>query len=200
LALLPSGNLRDLRGMPHASEAYMSASSSSMVIDAVDAANRPTGQIDRAKVFSQKANFRTVHVLIRSLDRKNILLQELPSNHARSPSKLGSSVAGYIHSGESYQHAARRKLREELRINRVRTLTPIDLIEMHDDGVLKFIQIYGMSYNYSGEFDREHIKDVAYYPFKTIDAMVGSEPERFTETFLNVYHRYRQATGRYPTG
>lgn len=176
----------------------MSTSGSPMVIDAVDATNRPTGQVERREVFAKKANFRTVHVLIRSMDRKNILLQELPSDHPRSPSKLGSSVAGYIHAGESYQHAARRKLREELNIGRVRMLTPIDLIQMHDNGILKFIQIYSLSYDYSGDFDRDHIKSIAYYPIKVIDAMIGSEPQRFTETFLDVYLRYREFSGRRP--
>lgn len=173
----------------------MSTFSSPMVIDAVDTANRPTGQVERRDVFAKKANFRTVHVLIRSLDRKSILLQELHSNHARSPSKLGSSVAGYIHSGENYQHAARRKLREELNIFRVRQLIPVDLIEMQDEGVIKFVKIYCLSYDYSGNFDREHIKTVSYYSIKTIDAMMGSEPHRFTETFLDVYRRYREFTG-----
>lgn len=164
----------------------------SMVIDAVDGRNEPIGQIHRNEVFAKKANFRTVHILIRSLDRTSLLLQELPPNHPRSPARLGSSVAGYLHAGESYQSAARRKLKEELGINRVFRLWPVDLIEMHDEGVSKFIQIYTFPYDYSGQFDRSRIENVSYYRFATLDRLLIQEPDRFTATFLHVYRRFRE--------
>lgn len=83
------------------------------MIEVVNEANEPVGTVPRAEVFDRGANFRTVHVLPFNA-RGDLLLQQLSSHRERHPLSWGSSVAGYLHAGEDYVTAARRRLREEL--------------------------------------------------------------------------------------
>src|SRR4051812_14490778 len=107
-----------------------------MQVDIVDLGNRPIGRSVRSDLFTKRQNFRTVHVILESRIRQ-IILQKLPLSHTRSPGRLGSSVAGYLQAGESYEDAAYRKLYDELRLSvPLRRLGEIDMI---DNGPHKFV-------------------------------------------------------------
>src|SRR5688500_15286374 len=87
-------------------------------IDRVDDRGRPVGTIRRGRVFEVGANFRVVHVLL-SNKHGDLLLQQISRSRPRNPGSWGSSVAGYLLHRETYLHAAKRKLREELGVSRL---------------------------------------------------------------------------------
>ncbi len=111
----------------------MPAVSEEMVIDVVDQNDSPVGMIRRNEVFTRRANFRVVHDLVFN-QRGELLVQQLASTRTRHPGYWGSSVAGYIFAGESYEAAARRRLGEELGIYGV-PLNYIGKTSMEDDAV-----------------------------------------------------------------
>jgi isopentenyldiphosphate isomerase len=74
------------------------------VIDAVDAHDQVVGTIRRGDIFVQRVNFRVVHAFVFNPDDA-ILLQHLAPQKPRHPLAWGSSVAGYVASGESYDQA-----------------------------------------------------------------------------------------------
>lgn len=115
----------------------MAAVTEEMVIDRVDAHDKPIGVIHREEVFSKRANFRVAHDLVFN-SRGELLIQQLSNTRTRHPGDWGSSVAAYLFAGESYQAAAERRLAEELGVSGIR-LNYIGKTSMVDQGVEKFI-------------------------------------------------------------
>lgn len=160
-----------------------------MFVDTVDQNNRIVGQTRRKDLFFEKKNFRTVHILLFTKEDE-IILQLLPKNHPRSPNLLGSSVAGYLFANESYFHAARRKMVDEL--DTTVRIKNIGTYRMSDEGCNKFVGIYIGSLNRPVNFNKKSISDLIYMETKALEAQLDAEPSAFTETFLFVYKNYKQ--------
>src|SRR5690349_17107737 len=127
-----------------------------MLVDIVDEKNRPIGRAERATLLHAHLNFRTVHILFWDAQER-LLLQQLPPNHARHPGRLGSSVAGYLQSGETYFAAARRKEREELHL--ATRLRHLGVLEMRDEASRKFVGVFLGALMSTPVPDYEHIAE-----------------------------------------
>src|SRR5947209_14765344 len=86
-----------------------------MLIDTVNKVDQVTGTIEKAAALDAGVNFRVVHVFVFN-DKGELLIQQIPQGK-RHAGMWGSSVAGYVYSGESYEQAALRRLRQELGID-----------------------------------------------------------------------------------
>src|ERR1039457_5693879 len=113
----------------------MPAPSLTSLIDVVDEQNKPIGVVRRRDVFRLRANFRTIHVLVFN-SRGELLLQRLTWTRDREPGRWGSSAAGYLHAGEDYPEAARRRAAEVLSLSA--PLTEVGVTCLHDDGIAQF--------------------------------------------------------------
>lgn len=159
-----------------------------MVIDKVDSQDRPIGTIVRSEVFSVKTGFRVAHVFV--LNHQNeLLLQRLAENRDRHPGYWGSSVAAYLFSGEDYASAARRRTREELRIEEP-TLHLFGKTSMQDEGCVKFISLFTMTASGPFDYDPSHIAELQFQPLVRIQQMVQTGERHFTPTFLHLFAFY----------
>jgi isopentenyldiphosphate isomerase len=166
----------------------MSSVSEDMTIDAVDETDSAISQISRRDVFREHANFRVVHVLVFN-SRRDLLLQRLAPTRLRHARYWGSSVAGYLHSHEQYDEAARRRVSEELGVYEA----PLHLVGktvMEDGGSLKFIEVFTTIQNGPFRYDRDHIDAVEFLPIPVIRAMEQSGEREFTPTFIHVLNFY----------
>ena len=161
----------------------MNMASNTMVIDVVDGNNVPVGTIARGQVLSAHRNFRTVHIIIKN-NEDQFILQKLRSDHPRSPGLLGSSVAGYLKSGEDYKTAARRKLLNELRMRT--PLVEIGQLSMRDEHSLKFITVFKGIISNTPNFDRNQIDSLIYIPGDDLRHKIKYRPEMFTATFISI--------------
>lgn len=91
------------------------AQSGDEVFDVVDDSNEVTGQATRAEVHEKGLKHRAVHVFVVN-GKSEMLLQQRSVLKDVHPGKWGSSAAGHLDAGESYEVAARRELGEELGI------------------------------------------------------------------------------------
>jgi isopentenyl-diphosphate Delta-isomerase len=153
------------------------------LIDRVDDSNQPIGTIPRADAFAAKANFRTVHVLVFS-PHGELLLQQLAPTRERNPLKWGSSVAGYLHAGETYEHAAQRRLKEELGL--VTRIRPVGVTPMNDKGITKFVGIYTTVSEHAYIAEPDHIATIVYKPVEEVIEGISANPEDYTETLRHV--------------
>jgi isopentenyl-diphosphate delta-isomerase len=172
----------------------MPAPLSTSLIDRVDDADRPIGVIERGRVFEEGANFRTIHIFVFN-ERGELLLQQLGEERKRNPLRWGSSVAGYLHQGESESEAAERRLREELGLT-----TPLEKYGstwMNDQGSRKFITLYVTTASSPAIGEPGHIQRLAFRPTDEIAAELEATPEAFTETFRHVF-RFYLATSSLP--
>ena len=134
------------------------------------------------------ANFRTVHVFV--LHDDQLLLQQLAPSRERHPGRWGSSAAAYLHSGESYEEAAKRRLAEELDLEG--DLTRVGKTEMRDERSLKFVELYTLEDGPARINEPGHIAELAYWDQSDLEDAVESSSAIFTPTFLHVYRFYQQ--------
>lgn len=153
------------------------------LIDRVDDSNRPIGTIPRADAFAAKANFRTVHVLVFN-PQGGLLLQQLAPTRERNPLKWGSSVAGYLHAGETYEHAAQRRLKEELGLTT--PIHPVGVTAMDDKGITKFIGVYVTKAENAYIAEPDHISRIEHRPVEDVIKDMLLNPEHYTESFRHV--------------
>jgi isopentenyldiphosphate isomerase len=144
----------------------MSAVNQDMLVDAVNGNDMPVGVIARKDVFREHVNFRVVHELIFN-SRGELLIQKLASTHPRHPGYWGSSVAGYLFAGESYQAAANRRLTQELGVAGV-SMDFVGKISMDDEGCRKFIAIFSAIHDGPFDFNRDYIEQLEFLSIQQI--------------------------------
>lgn len=164
-----------------------------MVLDRVDGEDRVLGQVRRGDVFEQKAGFRVVHVFV--LDRDDrLLLQRLAPQKQRHPGRWGSSVAGYVAAGESYDEASRRRTREELGLEDVE-LQALTTTRMDDRGCTKFIRLYQARSDGPFAPDAREIAELRFENVDVIRKEVQADPDRFTPTFIHLLETHLTPQG-----
>jgi len=162
----------------------MPAVNEKMLIDTVDMGDRPTGVIRRSEVFRQHSGFRVVHILIFN-DRREVLTQQLAMSRSRHPGYWGSSVAGYLFAGESYEDGAERRVAEEVGVAGM-SLDYVGKTSMLDDGAHKFIGVFTATSNGPFHFDLNLINALEFLSQSSIDEMRFAGSRSFTPTFLHV--------------
>lgn len=170
---------------------HVPAPTAETLIDLVDEHDRPAGLVPRGEVFDRRASFRVVHVLLFDAKGK-LLVQQLGAQRERHPLQWGSSVAAFLHAGESYEQAATRRTREEIGLQPA--LQPVGRTSMTDEGSTKFIGVY------TGTIDRnaptirepEHIERIAFVSLDRLRGRLHDDPDSFTETFRHVLRFWEQ--------
>jgi isopentenyldiphosphate isomerase len=172
----------------------MPAPSASTPIDWVDEADKPIGTVRRGDVFAESAGFRVVHIFAFDRDGR-LLLQQLGRERERNPLKWGSSVAGYLQSGEDYIQGAQRRLREELGLTT--QLAKFGSTVMPDQGARKFITLYVTRIDPFGvtPVEPRHIEDLRFMPVASIEEELTRNPADFTETFRFLFRFYLSTLG-----
>lgn len=155
-------------------------------VDLVDRSDRVVGTLVRKNVLASGANFRVVHVLIFNLGGELLLQRIAPG--LRHAGMWGSSVAGYVEAGESYDGAAARKLQDEL--GRQLSLTSLGKTSMQDGASLKFIGIYQAVGDGPFSPDPSQVAQLARLPLQTIQQERKAGLRAFTPTFLHVLDHY----------
>jgi len=165
-----------------------------IVIDRVDENDEVMWPISRKNIFREQANFRTSHIFVFNPGGE-LLLQQLASTRERYPGRWGSSVAGYVLAGETYQQAAERKLQDELGIDKESLgLELVGKTEMADEGRKKFITLYKAVYKGKIKPNTEQMDDAKYFALKEITEMRQENEDQFTPTFLFLldYHNQKK--------
>ena len=158
-----------------------------MMVDVVDQDNKVVAKAVRRTLLQKGLNFRTVHVLLFN-EEGQLVMQRLSEYHPRSPDRLGSSVAGYLYSEESYLQAAARRLREELGIT-----TPIrdaGEFQMIDETSRKFVGVFTGTLRQSPVIADDQIAELIYMFPAQINSLLKTDPSQFTPTFVQVYEHF----------
>jgi isopentenyldiphosphate isomerase len=163
----------------------MPAPAPTAAVDVVDERNEPIGTAQRREVLPQGLNFRTVHNLVAD-EHGNVLLQRLGTDRDRHPLKWGSSVAGYLHAGETYEAAAKRRFEEELGIQA--PLEFVGITPMHDECSTKFIGVFlaAVPHDLPEIRDSKHIDSLRWVPLSELLDQVATKPDAFTPSLIHV--------------
>lgn len=167
----------------------MAAPAPTSLIDVVDERDRPVSTIERGRVLEEGKAFRVAHVWVFHQD--SLLLQQLARHRRRHPLQWGSSVAAYLHAGETYSEAAERRLREELGLEL--TLRPYAVTRMRDEASLKFVALYLATAprpDLPEIREPRHIENLRYWSRAEVEHALAARPETLTETFRHLYSVY----------
>lgn len=156
------------------------------LVDVVDGKDQVVAARSRTQLLPTGANFRVVHIFLFN-DQGDLLLQRIAPG-LRHEAMWGSSVAGYVYSGESYDHAAERKLNDELGISA--GLQRIGKTSMIDNASTKFISFYQSVYNGPLHPDPAQISELAFEPLPGIIRQHQLGQRTFTPTFLYLLDYY----------
>jgi len=167
----------------------MPAPQRNSLIDVVDSDDQPIGTVTRGEALSEGVGFRVAHALLLN-SAGEIVLQQLSPSRERSPLKWGSSVAGYLHAGETYDEAIQRRSSEELGL--AIPLQRAARTRMDEEGgATKFIHIYLGETETAQIRNRQHIADIRFWSEDEIERALADHPERFTATFPLVWRAFR---------
>lgn len=161
-------------------------------IDVVDDEDRLVGTVPRGEALRTGSNFRTAHVFVFNADG-DLLLQRLASSRQRHPDRWGSSVAAYLFAGESYEHAAARRLEEELGIRA--SIHAVGKLEMHDKRSLKFVELFRANDDQAQIAEPEHISALRFAPLARIEREIQINRFRFTPTFVQLFRAFGSSLG-----
>jgi isopentenyl-diphosphate Delta-isomerase len=158
-------------------------------VDTVDDFNRPTGRARKSEVYLKRANFRAVHVLIFN-SRGQVYVPRIASGN-RDAGKFGSSSAGFVLSGESYEAAAKRKITSELGFTPP-ILRNIGVTQMVDQGCRKFISVYTCEWDGQVRPNPQEVEGGDFRDLRWVQDMIDRNPSLFSETFKWIFTYYMQ--------
>jgi isopentenyl-diphosphate delta-isomerase len=164
--------------------------SGSMTIDVVDESDQPIGTIARDAVLGSGQAFRTAHVFLLN-QADELLLQQLSAARPRHAGRWGSSVAAYLHAGESYMAAATRRLGEELGLHGA-ALREAGKLVMPEDGARKFVTLFVAKHSGPVQPEPAVIAEVRWVARETIARELDQHPDHFTPTFTMLFEHYNR--------
>ena len=158
-------------------------------LDIVDKNDKVIGVAERGNLpadIYKKKFLRYVNIFI--LNSKNeLLLPKRSMNRRLFPGKFDFSCAEHVQSGESYDHAALRGLKEELNLVNVQ-IKDIGKINPMVEKVSGFAEIYQVIYKDNiQDYDKEGIEKLEWIKLEKIKKMIKSNPEKFKGDFIQTF-------------
>ncbi len=99
---------------------------------------------------------------------------------------LGSSAAGFLHAGETYEAGARRRLAEEVDLHS--PLADVGKVAVPDQGVTKFVHVFWtpLAGAQPRIMDAAHVAGLEWHTIGDVQHRLATEPAVFTPTFAHV--------------
>lgn len=161
-------------------------------MDIVDHNDTVIGHAPRRALGSTAGGHRVVHVLV--LDGGGNLLVQTIAKARNRPFQRGSSVAGHLQAGESYERAAKREVEEELGI-RIDSLRDLGKTWIDDGPHRKFVGVFSITHRGPFVPDAGEIDDLQWMPIEDIRRRLRGASHEFSPTFERVFRHVEQAGG-----
>jgi isopentenyldiphosphate isomerase len=165
-----------------------------MLVDLVDSSDHVIGTAQRRQLLQQQAGFRVAHVFLFNAVGDLLLQQIAPG--LRHPGQWGSSVAGYLQSGETYDRCATRKLQQELGVRPA--VAAFGKTSMVDQLSLKFIELFTGTFDGPFSPDAGEVSRVEFVSLPAIQIERAMGTRQFTETFLHLLDFYLGSSSTTP--
>jgi isopentenyldiphosphate isomerase len=130
------------------------------LLDIVDENDLVVGKTTRSKIYKQGLqNHRVINAFLQN-SKGQIWVNRRSKNVSMFPGGLDLSVGGHVKSGESYEQALKREVKEELNIdlNEVRYCL-LDYLSPYRDGVSAFTKLYMIESDQNPKINRHEFAD-----------------------------------------
>ena len=157
--------------------------------DIVNEKDEIVGKISENEQKSVKpSQLRFINIIIINNDNM-IVVPKRSSNRKLFPNCYDFSVGGHVNSGENYEEAAYRELKEELGIKNVK-LQEVAYFSPYDSDSNTFQKVYLLKYNSEiYEYDRDGIEKIYYKSKKEIQELIKNKPN-LLKTDYSVVMKY----------
>ena len=157
--------------------------------DIVNEKDEIVGKISENEQKSVKpSQLRFINIIIINNDNM-IVVPKRSSNRKLFPNCYDFSVGGHVNSGENYEEAAYRELKEELGIKNVK-LKEIAYFSPYDSDSNTFQKVYLLKYNSEiYDYDRDGIEKIYYKSKKEIQELIKNKPN-LLKTDYSVVMKY----------
>ena len=154
--------------------------------DIVDEEDKIIGKISSQMQSTVKpSQLRFINIVLIN-DKGEILVPKRSSNRKLFPNCYDFSVGGHVNSGEEYEEAAYRELREELGIKDVE-LQEIAYFSPFKSDSNTFQKVYILKYNKSIiNYDHQGIEGLYYMTKEKIIELLNKKPEMFKTDYFFV--------------
>ena len=144
--------------------------------DIVNEKDEIVGKISENEQKAVKpSQLRFINIIIINNDNM-IVVPKRSSNRKLFPNCYDFSVGGHVNSGENYEEAAYRELKEELGIKNVK-LKEIAYFSPYDSDSNTFQKVYLLKYNSEiYDYDRDGIEKIYYKSKKEIQELIKNKP------------------------
>jgi isopentenyl-diphosphate Delta-isomerase len=159
------------------------------IFDVVDENDQVASQASRSVVHTQNLLHRAVSIFVLKPDGR-LLLQLRSESKDQYPGCYTSSASGHVDSGEDYETAAARELREELSLD-----LPIDFLAKFPAGpetAFEFTALYQVVTDMAPVLDSGEIAGAEFLSLDEIASMLKASPEQFTPPFRVMFEWYRE--------
>ena len=161
------------------------------IFDIVDENNNVIGKAPRSEVHASGLAHRAVHVLIYcdTLNGRKLLLQKRSALKDLFPNLYTTSCSGHVDSGESYEVAVVREMREETGINvdisQLKLLCSLSACPETGNEFINVYEFYCSEYeNFSASQDE--VSEFKWMSENEVIEMMKDKPELFTPSFIYV--------------
>ena len=128
---------------------------------------------------------RFINIIISTSENK-IIVPKRSGNRRIFPNCYDFSVGGHVNSGEDYETAAYRELKEELNIEDVE-LEEIGYFNPYKSNMNTFFKLYGLKYDKEIiDYDKDGITDIYYFTIEEIEKLLKKEPNHFKDDYVKV--------------
>ncbi|MGB8468323.1 MAG: NUDIX domain-containing protein [Candidatus Babeliales bacterium] len=168
------------------------------LLDIVDENDRVIGQKYRSEVRQQRlSNFRLINVFLMN-EKKELWIPRRAPHKKLFPLCLGSSVGGHVTSGESYDQAFEREVREELNLELadldykfVTKLTP----QQHN--ISAYMHIYIVNTNVSPKYNKDDFVEASWMTITDLQAKIknGERTNEDLPILINILQHYFHTSG-----
>ncbi len=158
------------------------------IFDVVDEHDRVIGVETRANVHAKNLFHRAVHIFV-FLKNGEILLQQRSLKKDTAPGLFSTSCAGHVDSGENYENAALRELREELGISAQESdLEPLFSQKPSAANGFEFVRVYALK-NFAGTPapNPAEILCLKAFPRERLISEIEKNPKIFAPSFISVW-------------
>jgi isopentenyldiphosphate isomerase len=139
-------------------------------LDVVNDEDEVVGKASRDKIYKNLLSHRIVHVLIFN-STGEMALQLRTKNMSHCPLHWSTSAGGHVKSGESYQEAAERELKEECGID-----TNIEFMfkdrYIHKDILTKFLSTFKTLYDQPLKMKNREVETIEFFSINKIKEMI----------------------------
>lgn len=163
------------------------------LFDVVDAHDRVVGRETRGFVHANNLRHRAVHILVYN-SRGEVFLQKRSLLKDQLPGCWTTSCSGHVDSGEDYDTAAIRELREELGIG-IESIDQLSRLAQHHacrETGMEFIRIYGLLWDGDMTLDEQEISEGRWLDPEDISDWIALDRRAFAPSFRLVWQRVRE--------